>query len=95
MFNDAWFYQALHMTLVFLGWQRERDIDRIAELATMTSVSGVRVSRDGRHLVRFGGPGEVVGDRNAQRGGALGDLQRLRSARKLDPVRIQVDPLSI
>ncbi|WP_191280577.1 primosomal protein N' [Nocardioides flavus (ex Wang et al. 2016)] len=26
---------------------------------------------------------------------ALGDLQRLRSARKLDPVRIQVDPLSI
>lgn len=26
---------------------------------------------------------------------ALGDLQRLRSARKLDPVRIQVDPLTI
>jgi primosomal protein N' (replication factor Y) len=26
---------------------------------------------------------------------ALGDLQRIRSARKLDPVRIQVDPLSI
>ena len=26
---------------------------------------------------------------------ALGDLQRLRSARKLDPVRIQVDPLGI
>ncbi len=26
---------------------------------------------------------------------ALGDLQRVRSARKLDPVRIQVDPLSI
>jgi RNA 2',3'-cyclic 3'-phosphodiesterase len=26
--------EALHMTLVFLGWQRERDIDRIAELAT-------------------------------------------------------------
>jgi primosomal protein N' (replication factor Y) len=26
---------------------------------------------------------------------SLGDLQRLRSARKLDPVRIQVDPLSI
>ncbi len=26
---------------------------------------------------------------------ALGDLQRLRSARKLDPVRIQVDPLAI
>ncbi len=27
--------------------------------------------------------------------GALGDLQRVRSARKLDPVRIQVDPLTI
>jgi primosomal protein N' (replication factor Y) len=27
--------------------------------------------------------------------GALGDLQRLRSSRKLDAVRIQVDPLSI
>jgi primosomal protein N' (replication factor Y) len=26
---------------------------------------------------------------------ALGDLQRVRSARKLDPVRIQVDPLSV
>ncbi|RYB92128.1 primosome assembly protein PriA [Nocardioides oleivorans] len=26
---------------------------------------------------------------------ALGDLQRVRSARKLDPVRVQVDPLSI
>ncbi len=26
---------------------------------------------------------------------ALGDLQRVRSARKLDPVRIQVDPLTI
>ena len=26
---------------------------------------------------------------------ALGDLQRIRSARKLDPVRVQVDPLSI
>ncbi|GAA1929663.1 primosomal protein N' [Nocardioides hwasunensis] len=26
---------------------------------------------------------------------ALGDLQRLRSARKLDPVRIQVDPLTL
>lgn len=26
---------------------------------------------------------------------ALGDLQRIRSARKLDPVRIQVDPLTI
>jgi primosomal protein N' (replication factor Y) len=26
---------------------------------------------------------------------ALGDLQRLRSSRKLDPVRIQVDPLTI
>ena len=26
--------------------------------------------------------------------GALGDLQRVRSARKLDPVRIQVDPLT-
>jgi len=26
---------------------------------------------------------------------ALGDLQRIRSARKLDPVRIQVDPLAI
>ncbi len=26
---------------------------------------------------------------------ALGDLQRLRSARKLDPVRVQVDPLTI
>ena len=26
---------------------------------------------------------------------ALGDLQRMRSARKLDPVRIQVDPLTI
>ena len=35
----------------------------------------------------------------SSRGGALslalGDLQRLRSARKLDPVRIQVDPLTI
>ncbi|RYC05276.1 primosome assembly protein PriA [Nocardioides zhouii] len=27
--------------------------------------------------------------------GALGDLQRVRSARKLDPVRIQVDPLTV
>lgn len=27
--------------------------------------------------------------------GALGELQRVRSARKLDPVRIQVDPLTI
>jgi primosomal protein N' (replication factor Y) (superfamily II helicase) len=27
--------------------------------------------------------------------GALGDLQRLRSSRKLDAVRIQVDPLAI
>jgi primosomal protein N' (replication factor Y) len=26
---------------------------------------------------------------------SLGDLQRVRSARKLDPVRIQVDPLTI
>jgi len=26
---------------------------------------------------------------------ALGELQRVRSARKLEPVRIQVDPLSI
>jgi primosomal protein N' (replication factor Y) len=26
---------------------------------------------------------------------ALGDLQRVRSARKLDPVRIQVDPLTV
>ncbi len=26
---------------------------------------------------------------------ALGDLQRLRSSRKLDPVRIQVDPPSL
>ena len=26
---------------------------------------------------------------------ALGDLQRMRSARKLDPVRVQVDPPSI
>ena len=26
---------------------------------------------------------------------ALGELQRLRSARKLDPVRIQVDPLTL
>ena len=26
---------------------------------------------------------------------ALGDLQRLRSARKLEAVRIQVDPLSL
>ncbi|WP_210503766.1 primosomal protein N' [Nocardioides xinjiangensis] len=27
--------------------------------------------------------------------GALGDLQRIRSARKLEPVRVQVDPLSV
>ena len=26
---------------------------------------------------------------------SLGELQRVRSARKLEPVRIQVDPLSI
>ena len=26
---------------------------------------------------------------------ALGEVQRLRSARKLDPVRIQVDPVSL
>ncbi len=30
-----------------------------------------------------------------QLSGALGDLQRVRSARKLDPVRIQVDPLTV
>lgn len=37
----------------------------------------------------------VPWSRGAELSLALGDLQRLRSARKLDPVRIQVDPLSI
>ena len=31
----------------------------------------------------------------AELSAALGEVQRIRSARKLDPVRIQVDPLSL
>ena len=37
----------------------------------------------------------VPASRGADLSAALGDLQRVRSARKLDPVRIQVDPPSI
>ena len=37
----------------------------------------------------------VPSSSGAELSGALGDLQRVRSARKLDPVRIQVDPLTI
>ncbi|MFN2617278.1 MAG: RNA 2',3'-cyclic phosphodiesterase [Thermoleophilaceae bacterium] len=36
--------QALHLTLVFLGWQAERDVSRIAEL-TAGAVEGLRATR--------------------------------------------------
>ena len=47
--------------------------------------------RDDEHRVLL----RVPRSNGADLSGALGDLQRVRSARKLDPVRIQVDPLTI
>ena len=47
--------------------------------------------RDDEHRVLL----RVPWSSGADLSGALGDLQRVRSARKLDPVRIQVDPLTI
>jgi primosomal protein N' (replication factor Y) len=80
-----------------------------ARLATVTGELGAL--DDVLHLLDLPDGAEVLGpvavdDEHRvllrvpwSRGGALsqalGDLQRVRSARKLDPVRIQVDPLTI
>ena len=80
-----------------------------ARMATVTGDLGAL--DDALHLVDLPEGAEVLGpvpvddehrvllrvpwSRGAALSEALGDLQRIRSARKMDPVRIQVDPLSI
>jgi primosomal protein N' (replication factor Y) len=66
------------------------DVLHLLDLPEGAEVLGpVPVDDEHRVLLRVPWPaGEALSH-------SLGDLQRLRSARKLDPVRIQVDPLSI
>jgi primosomal protein N' (replication factor Y) len=66
------------------------DVLHLLDLPDGAEVLGpVAVDDEQRVLLR------VPGTAGAELSRALGDLQRLRSARKLDPVRIQVDPLTI
>ncbi|MFC0224670.1 primosomal protein N' [Nocardioides zeicaulis] len=80
-----------------------------ARIATLTGDLGAL--DDALHLIDLPEGGELLGPvpageehrlvvrvpwaHGAALSQALGDLQRMRSARKLDPVRVQVDPLSI
>ncbi len=80
-----------------------------ARIATLTGDLGAL--DDALHLLDLPEGGEVLGPvpsgdehrvvlrvpwaRGPALSRSLGDLQRMRSARKLDPVRVQVDPLSI
>ena len=66
------------------------DVLHLLDLPEAAEVLGP-VPVDGEHRVLLRVPWSA-GDALSH---SLGDLQRLRSARKLDPVRIQVDPLSI
>jgi primosomal protein N' (replication factor Y) len=66
------------------------DVRHLLDLPEGTEVLGpVPVADEHRVLLRVP---RTSGERLS---GALGDLQRVRSARKLDPVRIQVDPLTV
>ena len=66
------------------------DVIHLLDLPEGAEVLGpVPVDDEHRVLLR------VPRSQGAALSGALGDLQRVRSARKLDPVRIQVDPLTI
>jgi primosomal protein N' (replication factor Y) len=66
------------------------DVIHLLDLPEGAEVLGpVPVNDEHRVLLR------VPRGQGAALSGALGDLQRVRSARKLDPVRIQVDPLTI
>ena len=66
------------------------DVLHLLDLPEGTEVLGpVSVADEHRVLLR------VPRSSGEHLSGALGDLQRVRSARKLDPVRIQVDPLTI
>jgi primosomal protein N' (replication factor Y) len=70
------------------------DVLHLLDLPEGTEVLGpvpVASREEGEHRVLLRVP-RSSGERLS---GALGDLQRVRSARKLDPVRIQVDPQTV
>lgn len=66
------------------------DVIHLLDLPEGAEVLGP-VPVDGEHRILL----RVPRSQGAALSGVLGDLQRVRSARKLDPVRIQVDPLTI
>jgi 2'-5' RNA ligase len=78
--------ESLHVTLVFLGYQYERDVERIAQVAFAEPLAPVELAAEAVQPVPRGRP-HLFALGLTERGGALGKWQQ-RSSERLHAARL-------